>query len=442
MAAILVASVAAGAAIDTLAVLAAPARAEPAAPGAAPDAAGNWPGWRGTNGSGVSEEKGFPIAWSSEQGVMWKTELAGSGNSSPVVWGDRVFLTTAEDGGARRSVLCFDRANGHQLWKCSAPSDAREGTHAKNGFASATPALDGQRAYAFFGSAGVIAADFSGRLVWHRDLGPFLSDWGIAGSPLVYRNLVVINGDQDGPSAEGPSRSFLIALDRDTGETVWRTERPDQPRSWSSPVLVTPEGSERPELVLNGGNTVRAYDPETGAELWRCAGMTEWVTPTVVAGDGLVYAVSGKNGPTLAIRPGGRGDVTQTHVVWRAKRGGPYIPSPIFSNGRLYMVNDGGIITCFGPRDGKVVFQDRLPPSSFSSSLLAADGRLYIVNEEGDTFVLAARDRLEILGTNSLGERCLATPALSRGNVFVRTEKHLWCLGQGVERGVSSVESR
>jgi hypothetical protein len=318
-------------------------------------ATGDWPGWRGVNASGLSEETGFPTEWNESTNVVWKTEVAGSGHSSPVVWEDRIFLTTSEEGGKPRGVLCFHRSSGKQLWRTDCPSDTTEETHRKNGYASSTPATDGERVYAFFGSAGAMAVDFDGKLAWHRDLGQFTSEYGVAGSPMLFEGTVILNCDQG--TTAGPAGSFLIALDKKNGETVWRTERPEQSHSWSSPVLVPVEGSDRLELVLNGGKRVWAYDPRTGEPLWNCGGTEIEVTPTAVIGNGLVYIVSGvlKGGLAMALRPGGRGDVSKSHVAWQAKKGGAYVPSPVFCNGRLYVVNDGGIMTCFDGASGKVV---------------------------------------------------------------------------------------
>ena len=409
---------------------------------AADPGTGNWPGWRGGDGSGVSAERDLPTRWNAEEGVVWKTPVPGAGNSSPVVWGERIFLATSESG-RKRSVLCFDRANGKPLWQTAAPSQAAEKSHKKNGFASSTPATDGERVYAFFGSAGMLAVDFDGKSAWHRDLGEFTTQWGTASSPVLFEDMVIVNCDQDGEASRGcgdsvPTRSFLVALNKRTGEQVWRVDRSDQPRSWSTPVLVPVEAvdardaasSTHIELVLNGGNRVWAYDPRTGEALWNCSGTTQWVTPTVVHGDGLVFAVSGRNGPTLAIRPGGRGDVTSSHVVWQAKKGGPYIPSPILVDGRLTMVNDGGIVTSYDAKTGEQLFQQRIPSSEFSVSLVYGDGKLYITSESGDTFVLSAGSEFRILTTNSLGERSLCTPALAGGRIYLRTERHLWCIGK------------
>ena len=392
--------------------------------------AGNWPGWRGGDGSGVSDERDLPTQWNETSNVIWKTPVHGSGNSSPVVWDDRIFLTTAENGGKRRAVLCFDRATGKQLWRTDCPGDATEETHRLNGYASSTPATDGSRVYAFFGSAGAMAVDFEGRLAWHRDLGPFTCEYGIAGSPTLHGNLLFLNCDQ-GTDTEAAG-SFIIALDKNTGQTVWRTERPGQSHSWSTPVLVPVEGTDRLELVLSGDKRVWAYDPGTGEPLWSCEGTKSWVTPTAVSGQGLLYVVSGETsgGPVMAIRPGGKGDVASTHVAWQSRRGGASVPSPVFYKGRLYVVNDGGILTFFDGTTGKTVLQGRLQGSKFSSSLVAADDKLYITNEDGDTFVLAADSKLKILSKNPLGEPCVATPALSQGQIFIRTKQHLWCIGK------------
>lgn len=396
--------------------------------GGARSHSGNWPGWRGGDGSGLCQEKDLPTEWNETSNVAWKSAVPGSGHSSPVVWGDRVFLTTAEDDGKRRLVLCYDRSNGKLLWRTECPSHAMEAKiDPKTGYAAATPVTDGERVYAFFGSAGVMAVDFAGGLVWHRDLGEFASEYGVASSPILVGERLILNCDQGTVAQAG--NSFITALDKTSGKTVWRTDRPGQSHSWSTPVIVPVEGADRKELVLNGGNKVWAYDPDTGGPLWSCDGTTIEVTPTVVAGNGLVYSVSGANGPTLAIRPGGRGNVTETHVAWQARRGAPYVPSPILTAGRLYMVADKGIVTCLDAKSGKSVFQSRLPTSEFSASPIAAGDKIYITSEEGNTFVLAAEAKLRVISKNSLGEPCLASPAVSRGQILIRTQQYLWCIG-------------
>ncbi len=389
---------------------------------------GNWPGWRGGDGSGLSGDADLPTEWDATKNIIWKTPVPGSGHSSPIVWDDRVFLTTAEGPGKQRFVLCFDRADGKLVWKTACPSEAFETKiDPKTGYAASTPVTDGERVYAFFGSAGVMAVEFSGRLVWHCDLGEFASEYGVASSPMLFDDKLVLNCDQGTIAQAG--NSFIIAKNKMTGETIWRTERPGQPHSWSTPVLVSVEGSDRRELVLNGGFKVWAYDPNTGEALWHCDGVKDEVTPTVVTGNGLVFSVSGDNGPTLAIRPGGHGNISETHVAWQGRRGAPKVPSPILAAGRLYLVGDKGIVTCFDANSGKSVFQSRLPSSEFSASPVAAGENIFVTSEEGDTFVLAADVKLKVISKNPLGEPCLASPAVSRGQILIRTQKHLWCIG-------------
>jgi outer membrane protein assembly factor BamB len=394
--------------------------------------AGNWPGWRGGDGSGICEDRELPTEWNETTNIVWKVPVPGSGHSSPIVWGDRLFLTTAEEADKRRSILCFSRTDGKLLWKADCPKRALEAKiDAQTGeavYASATPVTDGERVYAFFASAGVMAVDFAGKQVWHRDLGEFASEYGVASSPILVDDKLIVNGDQGTIAKAG--NSFIIALNRLNGETVWRTERTGQPHSWSTPVVVRVEGTERGELVLNGGNKVWSYDPATGEPLWSVDGTTIEVTPTVVGGDGLVYSVSGPNGPTLAIRPGGRGNVTASHVVWQGRRGAPNVPSPALTAGRLYMVGDKGIVMCFDAKTGKQVFQSRLTTSNFSASPVVAGDKVYITSEAGDTFIFAADVKLKVIGKNSLGEPCFASPAVSRGQIFMRTQHHLWCIGQ------------
>ncbi|MBI3467405.1 MAG: PQQ-like beta-propeller repeat protein, partial [Planctomycetes bacterium] len=281
----------------------------------------------------------------------------------------------------------------------------------------------GQRLYVSFGAAGFYCYDLDGKLLWKRQLRPMPHRWGTASSPVLFGQSVIQLCDTDGPS-------FLVALDCRTGEVLWRTTR-DPSNTWSTPLVVAVENGE-PELVTNSMTRVIAYDPRTGKELWSCRGMTDIVCPTPVAGNGLVYCVSGRNGPALAIRPGGHGDVTDTHVAWRARRGAPYVPSPILYRDRLYMVNDGGNATCYDALSGKLIWQTRLP-GQYTASPVAADGKLYFTSEEGQTVVLEAGDKPLILATNDLGETCLASPAVADGRLYFRTEQHLYCFGNSDE---------
>lgn len=384
-----------------------------------------WPRWRGPSGQGLAAGAGYVDTWSPTQHVLWKAPVPGRGNSSPIVWGDRVLVTTAHDGGRRLSVLAYRRSDGTRLWETLAPAGRTgSGAHQKNGHASATPATDGQRVYVSFGARGLFALDLEGRIVWQRDLGPMDVYHGTAGSPLLYKDRVILYQDQY-------SGGFIAAFDTRTGRELWRTRRAATV-GWGTPIAV--RVGDRDEVIVNGQRTVYAYDPDRGAELWRCSGSTYEVIPTPVVGFGMVFCASGRAGPTLAIKPGGRGDVTRTHVTWTSPRGSPFVPSPILYGDYLYMVNDmSSIVTCLDATTGKLVWQGRLGVATregFSASPVAADGKLFFTNDEGETFVLRAGPTFELLHVNRIGERTLASPALVDGRWYIRTDRHLYAIGK------------
>jgi outer membrane protein assembly factor BamB len=391
-----------------------------------PDGGGNqyWPRWRGPSGQGLVEGSGYPDSWSERDNIVWKVPVSGRGNSSPIIWGDRIFLTTAYDEGPRRSVLCFRRSDGKLLWESAAPAAAPEKIFQKNSHASSTPATDGERVYAYFGNAGLLAMDFNGRPVWHRGFGDVTLYHGSAGSPLLYRDRVILYQDQhDG--------SFIAAVDRRTGALLWRTPREEQ-IGWGSPIAL--RSGQRDEIIVSSQDRVDAYDPATGRELWRCSGNTAEVTPTPAVGHGLVFCSSGRAGPTLAIRPGGSGDVTKTHIVWQTAKGSPFIPSPLVYGDYLYLVNDmTSVATCYQAATGKLMWQGRLGEAqreSFSASPVAVDGKVFFTNDSGETFVLESGDQFRLLRVNRLGERILASPALVEGRWYFRTEHHLVAIGR------------
>ena len=295
----------------------------------------DWPRWRGPDGNAVSQQTNLPIHWSPTQNIRWSTEIPGQGFSSPIVWGDRIFLTSAFDGGARRAVHCLDGARGKILWSREIRDKNPEHASAMTGHAAATPVTDGERVIAFFGNAGAVCYDMAGKQLWHRKLGEFESELGLATSPVIYRDRVIHVCDHDGDRF-GSFDSFLVALDVKNGAVVWKTERRGLYRSWSTPILVPGAGGKQ-ELVVNAQDELRAYDPNTGKQLWQVAGMTGWVAPSPVFGDGLIFATSGKDGPTLAVRPGGRGDATASRVIWKQPRGGPYVCSPVLYGDYLYV---------------------------------------------------------------------------------------------------------
>ena len=380
-----------------------------------------WPRFRGPSGQGDTNQKSLPIQWNKDgRNIRWRTKLAGAGNSSPIIWGDHVFLTSSSAKGAERFVHCFDRADGRLRWTQQAPVHAPEpGVREKNGYASATPVTDGKRVISFLGSCGLVCHDFDGNLLWHYDAFTVKTTHGAGSSPLFYKDLVILAQDQN------QTDSIFLALDKTTGKKVWEEKRP-RAMTWSTPVVV--HVGDRDEMILAGAETVRGYDPATGKELWSLKGATQEVVPAIVVGKELLYSASGRNGPTLGLRPGGSGDVTQTHLAWRAVRSGPHVPSPAFVNGRLYTANDTGIVTCLDAATGKMIFVERLS-DSFSASPIIAGDLLYFAGELGITYVLRAGATLNIVAQNDLGAPILASPAVVDGCIILRTVDELVCVG-------------
>jgi outer membrane protein assembly factor BamB len=417
----------------------------------------NWPGWRGPASLGVSTEKGIPVQWDLSKNVQWKAEVPGLGHSSPIVWGDRIFLTTAvssdpkEDNwqkgffsGERKpdeaeiswQVLCFDRETGKMLWQKTAvrrkPVHAR---HTKNSYASQTPVTDGAHVYAFFGDQGMYCYDFQGNLIWSRELGSLTmrNGWGLGSSPVLYRDLVIQTCDQE------TGESFVIALDKKSGKTVWKTDR-DELSSWSTPFLYL-QGA-RPELIVNATRAIRGYDPQSGKLLWECRGPATAITvPTPTFSNGLIIVSSGfipePVRPITAFRPGASGDITlkegqtaSAAIVWRQMAAAPYIPSPTAYGDYIYVVLDQGFIACYEAKTGKEVYSRRRIGigANFSASPVAVDGKLYCASEDGDVFVIRAGPEYELLAKNSMGEPVMASPAVSGGRMFIRALKHLYCI--------------
>jgi outer membrane protein assembly factor BamB len=388
-----------------------------------------WPGWRGTNTSGVSNDVDLPLLWSGTSGIRWQVTVPGRGNSSPVVCGNHILLTSALDDGTLE-VYSFDRRNGASRWRTKA-GVAKGATHAKNGHASASVATNGRQVFASFGSSGLFGLDVAtGQELWHADLGQLEHQWGTASSPVLFGQLVI-------QLCESESNSSIAAFDQTTGQPVWRTSRASH-GTWSTPVLVEATdaaGQARTELVINGtgadraGNgLVIAYDPTSGKELWRARGTTDIVCPTAIVGGGLVISTSGRNGPIMAIQPGGNGDVTATHVVWNHTRGGAYVPTGVAHGNRLFCLADGGVLNCFNLKTGESIWRQRLR-GNFTASLILCAGRIYAVGEQGDVYVFAAADKFDMLATNSMGQRILSTPAIAVGDIFIRGEDSLCCIG-------------
>jgi outer membrane protein assembly factor BamB len=382
-----------------------------------------WPRWRGPSGQGNVAPGKYANTWSPSRNIKWRTPVPGAGNSSPIVWGDRIYLTTAQNNGAKLSLLAFNRADGTVLFESVVPQEGIEHVHFKNGHASATPATDGTMIYASFGRHGLVGFDMNGKIVWHRKFGPIDNYHGPAGSPVLYKDRVFLYQDHEGSSAQ---KAFVAAFDAKTGKTLWETSR-NETVGWGTPVVINSGG--RDELVLNSQRRVASYDPMTGKELWTVRGMTFEVIPTPVVGEGLVFTSSGRAGPTFAIRPGGSGDVTSTHVAWSTPKGSPFVPSGVVHDGLLYLVNDmQSILTVYEAKTGMLVYQGRMGVAQregFSASPVVVNNELFFTNDEGETFVVKGGREFTLLHTNSLGERTLASPALVDGIWYWRTARHL-----------------
>jgi outer membrane protein assembly factor BamB len=417
----------------------------------------NWPQWRGPGSQGISTETSLPTEWGPGQNIAWKAEVPGRGHSAPVVWNDRVFLTTAIEGkevpgarpvphvdsgkpflhpdsvGATRQhtykVLAYDGTSGTLLWEQTAwegtPFDDR---HRRGSYASPSVATDGRLIYAYFGAEGVYAYDLNGKPAWKASVGKVKTlGLGAASSPLLYRDLVILQCDDD--SGED---SAIVALDAKTGKERWRTKRPVQV-SWSTPVLVT--AGARSEVVTNGSEWIIAYDPGTGKELWRTKGVESNAIHTPLVGDGVVVVTAGFPAKkTIAIKPGGSGDVTNTpQILWTYEKGTAYVVSPILYRGLVYLLNDRGVMTALDAKTGDIKYEGgRVPvPASFMGSPIAANGSLLLTSEDGDTFTIKAGPKHEVIRTNSIGEPVYTTPAISNGRIYIRGEKHLFAIAQG-----------
>jgi outer membrane protein assembly factor BamB len=381
----------------------------------------DWPRWRGLQQNGHSADANVPVKWSASD-VIWKTSLPGIGQSSPVVWGDRIFLTSALEKGKVRVVFCVNRKSGQIEWQHEAWHGEPEPIHAMNTWASATCATDGEVVIAFFGRGGIHGYTVEGKHLWSKDLGTFEGPWGTSACPLLVDNLVVQNCDAD-------VNAYLIALDKKTGEQVWKTKRRDH-RGWSSPILV--DAGMRQEIVLNGHEGVQGYDPKNGAELWFCKGFNGRGEPTVTPAGKLLCVVNGLQGDFYSVRPGGSGNVTETHMAWHTPRKtGRDCPSPIVIGKYIIVSSLDGIASCYDADDGHVYWKERIN-GKFSASPIAANGLAYFTNENGKTVVIEPGESLKIVAENELSpardEIFRASLAPSAGQLFIRSTSVLYCI--------------
>ena len=400
---------------------------------AAPVWAGNWANWRGPNYNGVAEGTGYPTQWDTTRNVAWKVELPGRGSSTPIVWNDRIFLTCGIDG--KNFVLTYD-LNGKEIWRIEVGNE-RRGKHKKASGANSSCVTDGKFVFAYFKSGNLACLDLGGKSIWHVNLQEKYGEdtlwWDLGTSPVLTQKNCVVAVMQSGGS-------YMVAFDKDSGKEAWKVDRnleapKEAAQSYSTPLVVTENGQEH--LIVLGADHVTSHRADTGEEVWRVGGLNPTqheffrsiASPSVH--DGIVVAPYGRGGSVTAIKMGGQGDVTKSHVAWRKEMPGPDVPTPAASNGRTYILNDKGVVTCIDIRSGKEVWsgQTEKNRNAFSSSPILVDGKIFITREDGKTFVLAQGDEFKILAENELdGSQTVATPVFVNGRILLRTDTHLYCI--------------
>jgi outer membrane protein assembly factor BamB len=422
--------------------------------------AADWPQWRGPGATGVAPDAALPTRWSATENVAWKAAIGGAGVSTPIVSGDRVFVTSQIGAGVRREgnhprlvqgsdaaaqgeraldaasaavdpaktfflIEAFDRATGARVWerRVEAIGDLTP-VHDKHNLATPSPVTDGSLIYAWFGTGQVVALDRTGAIVWQRHLakdnGAFDIQWGHGSSPVLHGDSLFLLCDQ-------PARSYLLALDKKTGKDRWKADRGTGRASYSTPLVV--EGTFGSELIVNSTERVDAYDVKTGEWLWHTGETSRFAVPSPVYHDGVIYASRGyRSGPYFAVRPGGRGDVT-SRIVWKVATGAPYVSSLLHYDRIVYMANDVGVLTAVDAASGERVWQERVD-GVFSASPVAGGGHVYFVSENGDTVVVKAGRQPQVIGRNAIGERAVASPAIAGGKIFIRTDRHVFAIGR------------
>jgi outer membrane protein assembly factor BamB len=399
----------------------------------------DWTRFRGPDATGIALDSGTPLTWGSSEHVVWKTRLPGFGASSPITLGEKIFLTCYRGYGLDRDnpgsqdelqidLVCLDRKTGEQIWavgtKARTPEQSYDGFISLHGYASGTPTTDGERVYAFLGRSGVVALTVGGESLWHSYVGDGVHNWGSGTSPVLFEDLLIVNASVESES--------IVALNKMTGEEAWRTG--GIRRSWSTPLVVDVPGGET-ELVASYQGKVVGLDARTGEKLWECDSVDDYVCPSVTAHDGVVFVSGGRSGAlTIAVRTGGRGDVTRTHTLWRVRKT-PKVATPLYHDGYLYWIDQRGVAVCVDAGSGEVVYDERLDiegrGDKIYASLSYADGKLYGVTRQGGTIVLAAGPQFKVLARNDLQDPSIfnATPAVSDGQLLIRSDYYLYCIG-------------
>ncbi len=401
----------------------------------------NWQAWRGPRGDGTSNEKDLPVKWNGRTGenIEWKVALPGAGHASPITWEDKVFTVSTLDSG-ERVLLCLNHKDGKIRWQRTVFKGPLETIHRLNSRASSTPATDGKLVFVTFlkvdgrtipapnvsaprlitpGTILVAAYDLEGEKKWAVEIGGFISAHGLNACPVLYRKLVIINGDHDGDG-------YIAALERNTGKVRWKIDRKNKTRSYVTPIIREIDG--RTQMVLSGSKSVASYDPATGKEHWFIDGPTEQFVASMVYDGKLLFITGGYPARhILAIRPDGRGNVTSTHIAWRTNRGAAYVPSPIVEGSYFLIVSDSGIASCFEAKDGKRLWMERLG-GGHSASTVSAGGLVYFVSDKGVTTIVRPGSKFDVVAKNELGERCTASPAISAGTIYIRSHKNLFAI--------------
>ena len=412
----------------------------------------DWPAWRGPRLDGSSLEKNLPLKWSDSENVAWKATIPGIGHSSPILSGDRVFVTTCLIKEQKRILLCLDRRDGKTLWEREVAYSPLEPRHKLNSYSSSTPATNGKLVFVTFlrlrnktdndgppvlprvkspvkpdliPEVVVAAYDFVGAKVWEKVPGRFYSTHGFCSSPILYKDKVIINADQD-------ALAYIVALDASTGEEKWRINRPNRTRSYCVPIIA--EAGGKTQMVLSGSESVASYNPEDGAPIWNINGPTEQYVASLVYGQGLFFLTAGfPDYHNMAIRPDGVGDISKTHIAWHESKtkaiNASYVPSPIAVNKYFYMISDKGYLSCFDAKTGERTFMEKLG-RHHSASPVYADGHVYLTDDEGITYVLKGNGAFDVVSRNELNDECYASPAISRGQIYIRTLNYLYCIGK------------
>ncbi len=391
----------------------------------------NWPGWRGPRGDGSSLDKNVPTKWSGSENVAWKVPIPGIGHASPIVWGDRIFMVTCLPEADQRRLICLDRKTGQTLWMEVVLTSPLKKKHTLNSFASSTPVTDGKQVYVSFldeTNMFIAAYDFEGHQTWAVRPGVFASVHGYCASPILYKNTVIINGDHDGDA-------YIVALDRETGTPRWKSKRENKTRSYCTPIIRHIEG--RTQMLLAGSLCVASYDPDDGSRHWIIDGPTEQYVASLVYDGELIYLTCGfPQEHLMGIRPTGKGNVTDTHVVWHHRtKDATYVPSPIVVNGYYIVADDFGRVTCYEAKSGQLQWREKLA-RHYSASILEANGLVYLIadqgmdrNDQGVTTIVKPGPTLDIVARNILGESVHASPAVYDGQLFLRGDTHLYCIG-------------